>query len=372
VAVSPDKKVFRCTRTAEQQNIHATTTQVLGGLFSGHNPKWSEREDEVIRLLITESSQYEEKPTKSRAYNAKRLREASGRIADLLKSFLEKEVSSYLQHFTSVLLAPSTKLKWDQVSNNCQTFCQNLVVHQEIFRTIFPTAKVVEIEQGSAPRYLLNFASEKFGSLYDSAVYHTTPTSAYLAEFHTGEDIVEYFQTWPDIPKPNNCAALLCWPCQTNENCSIGQHMWIFPHETTSLVQMHILRVRSSYRHSYETTDPREEEPTLFTDEEWFRNRLLILLGLDSFLGTAGALAASYQTCSDTLAEQGERRDWQPNLVKNVGMLIRQGSPGDGVLNFTIENVNKKSRFTSWLPKNRDMAKSIAKNSYSKQHSSNH
>ena len=49
----------------QASGIHATTTQVLGGLFSGHNPKWSEREDEVIRLLITESSQYEEKPTKS-------------------------------------------------------------------------------------------------------------------------------------------------------------------------------------------------------------------------------------------------------------------------------------------------------------------
>jgi hypothetical protein len=319
VAVSPDKKVFRCIRTAEQQSIHAATTQVLGGLFSGHNPAWSKQEETVIRLLLTESEQYEEKPAKSRAYNVKRLREASSRIVDCLKPFLAKEVSTYLRHFAALLLAPSTKLKWDRVLNNCQAFCQSLVVYPDTFRTILPPVKVLEIEEGSAPRYLLSFASETFGSLYDSAVYHTTPTSTYLAEFHTGEDIVEYFQTWTDIPKPNACAALLCWPCQTDANCSIAQHMWMFPHETTSLARMHVLRSRSSYRHIYETSDPFEEEPALFTDEEWFRNRLLILLGLDSFLGTAGALSVSYQACSTALADQGNRREWHPEPVKMWG-----------------------------------------------------
>ncbi|KAF2152246.1 hypothetical protein K461DRAFT_293930 [Myriangium duriaei CBS 260.36] len=210
VAVSPDRKVFRCNRVVSQQNIHATTMHVLGGLFSGHNPAWSEREDEVIKLLVAESSKYEEKPTKSRAYNERRLQEASARIVAFLKSFLKEEVSSYLQHLTSFLFAPSTNLRWDQISNNCQTFCQKLITHRKTFDTIFPKTKLEEIVEGSQPRFLLSFASEKFGALYDSTVYHTTPTAAYLAEFHTGEDIVEYFQTWPNIPKPNDCAALLC------------------------------------------------------------------------------------------------------------------------------------------------------------------
>ncbi|ORY10612.1 hypothetical protein BCR34DRAFT_601904 [Clohesyomyces aquaticus] len=86
LAISPDKKVFRCNRTVEQQSIHASTIQVLGGLFSGHNPKWKSQENEVIRQLIIESLQYKEKPTKSQAYNARRLREASSRVVDLLNT----------------------------------------------------------------------------------------------------------------------------------------------------------------------------------------------------------------------------------------------------------------------------------------------
>ena len=359
VAVSRDRKIFISTRDLEPQCVHATTVQVLGGLFSGHNPEWTEHENEVIRQLVTESLQYEEKPTKSRTYNANRLQEASKRIVSLLKSFLKKEVIAYLRHFVTMLLSSATNLKWDRMLNNCQKFCQDLVVNTDTFRTIFPKARMVDIEECSIPKYLLSFASKSFGSLYDNSIYHTTPTATYLAEFHTSEDIVEYFLTWSDIPKPNKCAELLCWPCQTDEDCSIGQHMWIFPHETTSLAHMHILRPRENYCHVYGTDDPLEDEPSPFTDGEWFCNRLLILLGLDSFLGSAGALSASYQTFPNKRCGQ---QDWHPPFVQDVGALIRQGSPGGNILNFTIENVNGKSRFSRLFPKNRSMAETIKQN----------
>jgi hypothetical protein len=95
VALSPERKVYTCVRMAIDRNIHTSMTQVLGGLFSGHNPKWTQAEDAVIRALMTESAQYEEKRVKSRAFNEKRLRSAATRIAEVLKPILSTEVSAY-------------------------------------------------------------------------------------------------------------------------------------------------------------------------------------------------------------------------------------------------------------------------------------
>ncbi len=371
VAVSPEKKVYTCVRTVIDRNIHTSMAQVLGGVFSGHIPKWIEAEDTIIKALMTESAQYEEKRTKSRLFNESRLRSAASRVADFLKSSFAIEVSAYIRYFTSKITEPTMDLKWDRLSNNCQIFCKKLIVDGGGFGTILPKARPSGIADGSSPRYLVSFASEQFGSQYDSLRYHTTPSAAYLAEFHTGEDIIEYFDTWPYIPKEKLCARLLCWPCQNDTDCSIAQHMWQFPHETISLMQMHILRNRTSYSHNYQTMDPWENEPTFLTDEEWFRNRLSVLLGLDTFLGAAGALSASYQMLHEVLAEQNKKREWKPKPVNEVGMIIRQGTETDGVLNFTIENMQKSilPRWVKRFSKDGRMERHLAKNTKSEERS---
>jgi hypothetical protein len=127
---------------------------------------------------------------------------------------------------------------------------------------------------------------------------------------------------------------------------------------------MHILRNRISYSHNYQTMDPFENEPTLLTDEEWFRNRLSVLLGLDTCLGAAGALEASYQMLHEVLAEQDKKREWKPKSVKAVGMTIRHGTETDGVLNFTLRNV-QKSILPKWVKrflKYGKMERHLAKN----------
>jgi hypothetical protein len=109
--------------------------------------------------------------------------------------------------------------------------------------------------------------------------------------------------------------------------------------------------------------DPFENEPTLLTDEEWFRNRVSVLLGLDTCLGAAGALAASYQMLHEVLAEQDKIREWKPKPVEAVGMTIRHGTETDKVLNFTIENV-QKSIIPKWIKrfsKDGKMERHIAK-----------
>jgi hypothetical protein len=337
----------------------------MGGLFSGHNHKWRVTEQKIVKSLLVESDQYEERPGKSREYNEKRLRTAAFRITTTIREGLEGEVITYLRRFATRLSDPEVKLKLDslKVLNNCQTFCKNLMYGpDQFFDTILTRTRPLDIAENTTPHYLLSFASDRFGSLYDSEAFHTTPSAAYLAEFHTGEDIVEYFDTWPHIPRDNTCAKLLCWPClnDRSDGCSLAQHMWQMPHETTSLVAFHTLRDRAAHRHAYATTDPKEDDPPQLTDEEWFQNRLRVLVALDSFLVAAGAIVASYQMIAEEGANDAGTMPWKPPLVAEVGTLILPGNQEEGTQNFTIQNVGK-SILPLWFLKDRRLEKHLEK-----------
>jgi hypothetical protein len=90
--------------------------------------------------------------------------------------------------------------------------------------------------------------------------------------------------------------------------------MWLMPHETTSIIQLHLVRHRHRYKEPYQSDDPRENPPA-FTDQQWMHNRLKILLALDSFLGAAGSLSSCYQQGIDILAEEGRSRSWKPRAA---------------------------------------------------------
>lgn len=356
IAISPDRKMYTCVRDAPNRISHASMKQVIGGLFSGHLRHWAETESAVITALIVESERFQERPTKSREYNLKMLRTCAARITEILKASLNDEVNCYIQHFASRLNDPKTDICWDQLSNNCQTFCKKLL-SGSAFETIIPKENPASIKAGERPRYLLSFASERFGSLFDTERFKTTPSSEYLTEFHINEDEIEYFDTWPDIPRTKSCAKLLCWPCLNHETCTIGEHMWLMPHETISLLQLHIIRDRHQYRHNYTTQDPKEDEPAPLSDQEWFRNRLSVLLALDIFLGSAGALAASYQVLSEVRAEHQNPRHWEPQLVNDVGLYIRQPRR-EGESNFTI-GAPRRSLLRSLFSNDRKMEKHL-------------
>lgn len=361
LAVSSDRQVFTSVRRSNPRAIHAATMQVMGGLLSGHNPKWREAEHIIVESLLAESDQYREMPGKSREYNEKRLRDAASRVTTVLRTVFEDEVTAYLEHFSLRLLDPAVELKLDglKVINNCQTFCRNLVQGSSgLFKSMLPTARPLDVAGGATPRYMLSFASDRFGSLFDSQEFYTTPLAAYLSEFHTGEDIVEYFDSWPHVPRTNVCAKLLCWPCLKESDCSLAQHMWQMPRQTTSLLAYHTLRERTSYRQPYGTDDPKEDSPSLLADAEWFRNRLQVLLALDTFLVSAGAIVASYQMLAEEMAGRGKPKPWIPVSAES-GALMLPGNSVEGT-NFTIQNV-RSSFIPSWFSRDRKLAKHLAK-----------
>jgi hypothetical protein len=308
--------------------------QVLGGLFSGHRGDWLQGEIELVRSFADEAQNYHENPSKSQAFNKSRLRQRAERVVAVMKNMLAEEVNAYLRMIASRIVDPTTNLTWDQLSNNCQTFCGKLL--GGIFDTVLPKHNPAKFPVGPEPGYLMSFASANIGSVFDSPKYQTVPSAVYFEEFHIAEDLIEYFETWPALPLEKSCAKLLCWPCLNNETCSFVEHMWLMPHETSSVLQLHLFRDRSHYRHAYTSHDPREDQPLFFTDQEWVQNRLQILLGLDSFLGAVGGLSATYQEGIDLLAPVGLTRTWLPRRARDC-RLIREPTR-EGEYNFTISS----------------------------------
>ena len=313
--------------------------QVLGGLFSWHYDQWAQAERTAISRLLEESERFEEKPSKSREYNKKRLRAAASRIVECLKEALGVEVEFYTQYLASKLLDPKVNLQLNQYFNNCQTFC-NAMLAGPTFATIIPKRHRGELRNGGSPHYLLSFVSDYVGSKLDTENFRTTPSSEYIREFHIAEDMIEYFETWPSMPLNNRCSKLLLWPCIRDKACGIAQHMWLMPHETVSIIQLHICRSRHRYRHQYRTEDPKEREPDMFSDKEWFKDRLTVLLALDTFVGSAGAIVTSFLDLAKVLEEAESPREWKPKSAQAVGRVIREAQ-NEVEANFTIGKARK-------------------------------
>jgi hypothetical protein len=209
IAISPSRQVYTGVRSASNRDIHASMKQVLGGVFSGHQDGWLKDEIEIIGCFTAESTKFEENPMKSRSFNRSLLRKSAERIVTRIKALLSDKVQSYLMHFSSRIMDSRINLTWNQYSNNCQAFCKRLLAG-ESFDTVLPREKLLKIHSGQAPRYLLSFTSENVGSFIDTSQYQTVPSAVYFREFHTGEDLIEYFDTWPTMPLHTFWSRLLC------------------------------------------------------------------------------------------------------------------------------------------------------------------
>lgn len=302
---------------------------------------------------------------KSSSFNKRQLRQSAEEVISKLKSLISDEVQLYLKCFASRIMDPSINLTWNQYPNNCQAFCNSILAGQ-IFDTVLPRHNpLATTSHSQTPSYLLSFTSKNFGSLFDTSQYQTVPSAAYFREFHTNEDLIEYFDTWPAMPLQSPCSKLFCWPCLNKDTCSLCEHMWLMPHETTSILQLHLIRDRSSYNQQFKTDDPREEARVLI-DEEWMSNRLQILLALDSFMGAAGGLSSSYQEGIDLLAKEGEaRRVWMPRPAKEIRLI--QPPSKEGEYNFTIASSGAEGK--GWMlpfSKNRRMKRWLEKTTIEK------
>lgn len=297
--------------------------QVVGGAFCGFFDEHTE--DQIIDALLEESLRLVETGISVTEKNTQ-MEQCGARITSILKGYLTSRIEVYISSIVDRLLDPSVDLRWNFSSNNCQTFCDN-IIDRSLFGSMFaPHAPVTSDApppfDSPYPLYLLSFicrpgayVPEHARSKYDVP---NGLTEEYLLKFrygrHDESDILdtlsEYWYDWGAFDGPlYPYQDLLPWDCTEAFNrypvscgtCNISKHAWAFPFDTWSLLTLHLARPRNLYPHCGLPADdpstpsllhnPTPSPSGVMPDSSWFRNRLTVLLAQDTLLSAAAAMA---------------------------------------------------------------------------------
>lgn len=322
LAGKSERRLYSQKRPRTSKRYKAMMKQVVGGAFCGFFA--DHLEEEIVDVILRESRNLVDEGI-SASEKATLLSHATKRLMDRIQTYLAPRVEAYVASIAKRLVSPKVDLHWTFHSNNCQTFCDNLI-DRNLFGPLFaPEQPVDYATERLLPRqlYLMSFVCRpgayikaKTRSKFDVP---NGLTEEYLFKFrygrHDESDIIdslcEYWYDWGAFESgiypyqdvfPWDCTeAYGRYPIRCSE-CNIAKHVWAFPFDSWSIISLHLSRGRQLYpQHAFvpgsdlnrepATTAPGEAPNGLMSDLQWFQNRLNMLLGQDALLRAAVAMA---------------------------------------------------------------------------------
>lgn len=321
-----------------KRKLNGSIKQCLGGLFSGHDQSWEKIENETVLKFLGLSKAYS--PGLTREYNKLRAKELLGACWDLiepLKEHIGLTVRIYLHRLLHQLWDPAVPLAWSQTSNNCQTFCDKLVLQGQ-FSTCFPLNRPGlsnPDDINTAVNYLFSFCA-RFPSQSEEAVV-VSRLDEYFRSFHQEFDIIDHFRDLeeggsctgiiiliilsdlePVSSGPLKCQNILLWECATAA-CSLPDHIWLHPYESISILFFHVLRNYEMYSNYDWPGSTDNAAPAMsrmskcLNTRQWLRQRITVLQGIDILLSSLGALARVFSQMAQNQYTAEER--------SNIGLL---------------------------------------------------
>lgn len=299
LALNEDRLLYSQLRDQRKTKRYKTALkQVVGGAFSSLFS--SDLEAEVIDLVIAGSQENLEDEDESPRNNKKLLNSVLEKIMARLVKLMKSRVDIMLQSITQRLLDSSVKLHWDQKINNCQKFCDSLIDFQK-YGGLMPDASETSLP-GDGPLYLMSFVCRPESYERERRVQTKFDVPSGLCEeyllkfrygFHVDSDIIdslqEYWYDWGAFGSPlYRYQDLFPWDCTEAygrsstkcNDCSISKHIWSFPFDSWSIAELHLTRGRMMY-------------PDVTSDQDWMKNRLMVLLAQAALVTAAKAMAES-------------------------------------------------------------------------------
>lgn len=332
LAGKSDRRLYSQKRPRAPKRYKAMMKQVVGGAFCGFFE--NDQEEDIIDAMLRESRNLVEEGI-SASEKATLLRHALKRLMSKIKPYLAPRIEAYIASIAKRLVSPKVDLHWTFHSNNCQTFCDNLI-DRNLFGSLFAAEQPVDYATGhSLPSqlYLMSFVCRpgayvkaKTKSKFDVP---NGLTEEYLFKFRYGrhdesdiiDSLAEYWYDWGSFESgiypyqdvfPWDCTeAYGRYPSKCSE-CNISKHVWAFPFDSWSLVSLHLSRGRQLYpKDAFAPGSDLNRDTTssstkgtpngLMSDLQWFQNRLNILLGQDALLRAAVAMARCTTFVQSTL-----------------------------------------------------------------------
>ncbi|KAN0074071.1 hypothetical protein V8E54_008008 [Elaphomyces granulatus] len=307
--VSPQRKISQILQMQAKLRIKACMKQVVGSIFTSlASGEQDERELDIINALVETSLRPPNQYT-SQSGNNIRMQQAEKYIVDKLRGLIGQTVTLIFKSIASKIF--TVDLSHNFMNNDCQQFCAN-ILDFKMFGSFFATSPACRIHAPPKPLYLVSFVCAP-GS-YDWPVpvrpdtKNTSPnglTEEYLFRYrlyghHEESDIIdtlmEYWHDWGNFGGPlYKHQNLFPWDCteayrkgepersRKCNNCSIVKHMWSFPFDAWSMIQLHIFKTINLY------ASQAPDGNALI--KEWIRNRLNILSALVALNTVAVAMA---------------------------------------------------------------------------------
>lgn len=311
-----ERTLYSQQRPRTPKRYKAMMKQVVGGTFCGLFDQTLE--NDLVDTLLEESQNMVEDGI-SATEKAALLDQSTHRLLLKLYPYLSSRIDAYISSVVHRLLDPEVELRWSFKSNNCQTFCDNLV-DRNLFGSFFAPRTAIPgrsaKHQPLTPLYLMSFVcrpgayvKQKTKSKFDVP---NGLTEEYLLKFkygrHDESDVIdtlaEYWYDWGGFERPVypyqdvfpwDCTeAYGRYPVRCGE-CNISKHVWAFPFDSWSIISLHLSRGRQLYPRFNGCDDDGTAAPGFatghMTDLDWFHNRMTVLLGQNALLTTAVAMA---------------------------------------------------------------------------------
>lgn len=289
-----------------RKRYKAVMKQVVGAPFTGllSSSEDAEQQKRIIELLIEGSQRRFDDAGLPQKDRSSLLRDALKPVMERLKNLLGHRVKIYLSSVVYQLLNEKNSLRWSSTGNNCQTFCNNLI-ENSLFGSL-TTGGGVEGQTSSSPLYLMSFVCPQEGYLRNRVrTKYDVPcglTEEYLLKFHFGrhdevdiiDDLQEYWYDWGAFGAPlYKNQDLFPWDCSEAygryptkcNDCNLAKHIWTFPFDSWSMVELHLHRDSQMYPPS---------------DGKWMGNRLKVLAAASLLARAAAGMVRSKRFRDET------------------------------------------------------------------------
>lgn len=293
------QRYLRLSSQAQRdRQLLASVKRIYGGAFSGRDARLHQREEAVVRRLMTPSNSFRYLPSKSVSANYNRLHAEAAKVTSLVREMINHDVNLYLKRLSTALLDHKIVLRWNARSNTCQDFANN-ILREPRFEGLFPKLPrefVTDESVRANPAYAGLRYLVSFGTTIDTpiALLRPQPRNVVWRFYHgirDNCDLIEYAEgvtnKQASIPPHLRRISVLQYP-EPAADVSVDDlvdSLWELPRDTLSTLQMHLLRRREKYS---------SPQGFALTQRQWVMNRLQILQQLDVFGSLAGAWGSGW------------------------------------------------------------------------------
>lgn len=170
LALSHKKRLYKADFPLRQRRFVSCDKQLAGGLFTGYCDRFSEADSEIIQAFVQAGDEWKT-VTADHSLLQKDYRNAIHALALdvllLVREVYGEEIRKAILCFSS-RLHHHVKLQYNRLTNNCQDFCNAMVLNNDewdnMFQTVYPLMPPIlnQTERSTCIRYMMSFA-ERMG-----------------------------------------------------------------------------------------------------------------------------------------------------------------------------------------------------------------